>query len=75
MQIREGSWLGVPVRVARVSFTGELQYEISVQARYAELRDDPAEVQRVLRVGAERAESQAAAVLDRAQRAIGLLPR
>ncbi|HMT24420.1 MAG TPA: tryptophan--tRNA ligase [Microthrixaceae bacterium] len=46
-----------------------------IQARYAELRDDPAEVQRVLRVGAERAESQAATVLDRAQRAIGLLPR
>jgi len=27
---------GVEVRVARVSFTGELQYEISVAARYAE---------------------------------------
>jgi sarcosine oxidase subunit alpha len=36
MQIREGIWMGVPVRVARVSFTGELQYEVSVQARYAE---------------------------------------
>lgn len=36
MQIREGTWRGVPVRVARVSFTGELQYEISVQARYTE---------------------------------------
>ena len=36
MQIREGVWMGVPVRVARVSFTGELQYEVSVQARHAE---------------------------------------
>jgi sarcosine oxidase, subunit alpha len=35
MQIREGQVGGVTARVARVSFTGELQYEISVQARYA----------------------------------------
>jgi len=35
MQIREGEVGGVPARVARISFTGELQYEISVQSRYA----------------------------------------
>ena len=35
MQVREGHVAGVPARVARVSFTGELQYEISVPARYA----------------------------------------
>ncbi|MBL8266537.1 glycine cleavage T C-terminal barrel domain-containing protein, partial [Steroidobacter sp.] len=35
MQIREGKIGGVTARVARISFTGELQYEISVQARYA----------------------------------------
>ena len=35
MQIREGQVGGVTARVARVSFTGELQYEISVPARYA----------------------------------------
>lgn len=35
MQIREGTVGGVPARVARISFTGELQYEISIQARYA----------------------------------------
>ena len=35
MQIREGRVGGVTARVARVSFTGELQYEISVPARYA----------------------------------------
>jgi sarcosine oxidase subunit alpha len=35
MQIREGEVGGVPARVARVSFTGELQYEITVPARYA----------------------------------------
>jgi sarcosine oxidase, subunit alpha len=35
MQIREGEIGGVSARVARVSFTGELQYEISVPSRYA----------------------------------------
>jgi sarcosine oxidase, subunit alpha len=34
MQIREGQVGGVDGRVARVSFTGELQYEIAVPARY-----------------------------------------
>lgn len=34
MQIREGRLDGVPARIARVSFTGELQYEVSVPARY-----------------------------------------
>ena len=35
MRIREGEIGGVTARVARISFTGELQYEISVPARYA----------------------------------------
>jgi len=35
MEIRQGEAAGVPARVARISFTGELQYEISVPARYA----------------------------------------
>jgi sarcosine oxidase subunit alpha len=35
MDIREGEVAGVTARVARISFTGELQYEISMQARYA----------------------------------------
>ena len=34
MQIREGEIAGVAARIARISFTGELQYEISVPARY-----------------------------------------
>lgn len=34
MHFREGTLAGVPARVARVSFTGELQYEIAVPARY-----------------------------------------
>jgi sarcosine oxidase subunit alpha len=34
MEFREGTLTGVPARVARISFTGELQYEISVPARY-----------------------------------------
>ncbi len=35
MEFREGSLGGVHGRVARVSFTGELQYEIAVPSRYA----------------------------------------
>jgi sarcosine oxidase subunit alpha len=34
MCYRETRLAGVPARIARVSFTGELQYEISVPARY-----------------------------------------
>jgi sarcosine oxidase subunit alpha len=35
MEFREGTVGGVFARVARISFTGELQYEITVQSRYA----------------------------------------
>ena len=34
MNYREGTIAGVEARIARVSFTGELQYEISVPARF-----------------------------------------
>jgi sarcosine oxidase subunit alpha len=34
MAIRTGTMAGVPARIARVSFTGELSYEINVPARY-----------------------------------------
>jgi sarcosine oxidase subunit alpha len=34
MEFRQGMLAGVPVRVSRISFTGELQYEVSVPARY-----------------------------------------
>ncbi|MGI9576968.1 MAG: tryptophan--tRNA ligase [Microthrixaceae bacterium] len=46
-----------------------------IQQRFAELRDDPAETARLLRVGAEKATEVAAPVLDRATAAVGLLPR
>jgi len=46
-----------------------------VQARFAELRGDPPETARILRMGADRAQDMAAATLTRARRAIGLLPR
>lgn len=46
-----------------------------IQSRYAELRSDPAELARLLRIGADRARSVAAATLDRAHHAIGLAPR
>lgn len=44
-----------------------------LRAAYAELSADPAEVDRVLRAGARRARVRAAATLDRAREAIGLL--
>ena len=58
------------------SDTGEAVVELlrPVQARYTELMADRAELQRLLRKGAEKAGAVAAATLDRAQRAIGLLP-
>jgi sarcosine oxidase subunit alpha len=34
LSIRSGMMAGVPARIARVSFTGELSYEINVPARY-----------------------------------------
>jgi tryptophanyl-tRNA synthetase len=46
-----------------------------LQDRYAELQRDPAEVARILEVGAERAEGLAEAVMARVRRATGLLPR
>jgi tryptophanyl-tRNA synthetase len=45
-----------------------------IRTRYAELVADPAELGRLLRVGAERAGAIAAGTLERARRAIGLLP-
>lgn len=44
-----------------------------VQARYRELLDDPAELQALLRTGAERARHVASATLDRAYDAVGFL--
>ena len=46
-----------------------------VQARYRELTGDPAELARTLEKGAARAQQTAAATLDRARNAVGLLPR
>jgi tryptophanyl-tRNA synthetase len=46
-----------------------------IQARYRELQADPAETARLLGIGAAKAQAVASATLERAQRAIGLLPR
>ena len=46
-----------------------------IQSRYTALRSDPAELSRLLRIGAERARHVATTTLDRAHRAIGLTPR
>ncbi len=46
-----------------------------IRARYHELMADPAELTRLLSIGNQRAHEVAARTLDRAHRAIGLLPR
>ena len=45
-----------------------------IRTRYHELIDDPGELARLLRVGADKAREVASATLDRAHRNIGLLP-
>ncbi|MGK2930902.1 MAG: tryptophan--tRNA ligase [Acidimicrobiales bacterium] len=45
-----------------------------VQARYGELAADPGAIEAILRAGATKARTVAAATLDRAHRAVGLLP-
>jgi tryptophanyl-tRNA synthetase len=45
-----------------------------IQRRYRELMDDPAELGRLLAIGADRARQVASATLARAYGAIGLLP-
>ncbi|NIQ29563.1 MAG: tryptophan--tRNA ligase, partial [Acidobacteria bacterium] len=44
-----------------------------IQARFAELRDDPAETQRLMALGAAKAQAIASGVLARAKENIGLL--
>jgi tryptophanyl-tRNA synthetase len=58
------------------SDTGEAVVEMlrPIQTRYAELMADPAELQSLLRKGAGKARTVAAATLARAQSAIGLTP-
>ncbi|MBY5268494.1 sarcosine oxidase subunit alpha family protein [Spiribacter salinus] len=46
MSVRTGTVCGIPARVQRVSFTGELSFEVSVSADYA-----PGLWQQVMRVG------------------------
>jgi tryptophanyl-tRNA synthetase len=56
--------------------TGEAVIELlrPIQQRYHDLVDDPAELARLLRIGADRARAVASATLERAHRAIGFLP-
>ena len=46
-----------------------------VRERYAELAEHPGETERILKLGAEKAQQVAGATLARAKEAIGLLPR
>ena len=56
--------------------TGEAVVELlrPIQTRYTELTADPGELASLLHKGADRARAVASATLERAQRAIGLLP-
>lgn len=58
------------------SDTGEAVLAVlePIQRRYHELLGDPGELSRLLQTGASRARSVASATLERAYRAIGLLP-
>ena len=46
-----------------------------IQQRYQQLRDDPAELERVMKVGAERARARAADTLQKVYDAVGLVRR
>ena len=46
-----------------------------LQQRHAELATDPGEVQRLLRVGAERARDRSSRKVERAKELVGFLPR
>ena len=46
-----------------------------IRSRYHELQKDPGELTRLLKIGNDRARNVAAATLERAHRAIGLVPR
>jgi tryptophanyl-tRNA synthetase len=46
-----------------------------IQTRYSELRGDPAELQRLLRVGAEKAREASAPTLERVYELMGFAPR
>ena len=52
-----------------------VEYLAPVRARYLELRSDPAEVERALARGAERAQASAQGVLAEVRERVGLLPR
>jgi tryptophanyl-tRNA synthetase len=45
-----------------------------IQERYAELNSDPAELERVLQQGRERAQGVATTTLERTRNALGFLP-
>jgi tryptophanyl-tRNA synthetase len=59
------------------SDTGEAVIELlrPIQARYAELINDRAQLSTLLRIGADKARATAAATLDRAYRHVGFLER
>jgi tryptophanyl-tRNA synthetase len=46
-----------------------------IQQRYADLRDDRAELDRIMRIGAEKARSKAGATLAKVYEAVGFVPR
>ena len=69
--------LCLSLAVGSVADAGDAVIELlaPIQRRYRELLDDPGELAALLRKGADKARAIASATLDRAYRAIGLLPR
>ncbi|MFN8051087.1 MAG: tryptophan--tRNA ligase [Acidimicrobiales bacterium] len=49
-----------------------IEHLVPIQQRFAELSADPAELDRLMAIGADKAEAMAAPVLARAERALGL---
>ena len=70
-----GSVLLIVNVASRCGYTPQYAGLQELQERYGELESDPAEVARILEVGAERAEALAEGVLERVRTATGLLPR
>jgi tryptophanyl-tRNA synthetase len=59
----------------RDTATALIEFLRPVRERYEELAKDPGETERILKLGAEKAQQVAGATLARAKEAIGLLPR
>jgi tryptophanyl-tRNA synthetase len=78
---------GAPISEIAAGFEGKMYGHLKVevaeavcamieplQARYHELRDDPGELERMMRLGAERARERASRTLAEVYEAVGFVP-